>query len=86
MKLAALASTALIVCSLPAQASEVYLVLGFSRGGGSGHMNNMTHSAVSIPMPSMEKCALEGSKAKTKNTKEVRTVFWCIDSSNNLAE
>ena len=60
--------------------AKAHLVLSFSRGPLSPNGLGATHSSVVMPMPSMTKCREEGNKAITRNTKEVRTVFWCIES------
>ena len=56
-----------------------HLVLAFSRGPlNQQHQTGLTHSSVVMTMPSMAQCREEGNKATKRNTKEVRTVFWCI--------
>ena len=72
--LAALAlPSAFIIKPLQANDSVIYLILSFSRDSPEG-----THSSVAIPVRSMEECKKQGNNAITKNTKEVRTRFWCI--------
>lgn len=63
----------------PAASPATYLVISFDRGplsfaGGIV----MTQAATTIPMGSMEQCQAEGRKVQVENSKEIRTIFWCV--------
>ena len=59
------------------QSSSAHLVLSFSRGTLNTH--GATNSSVVMPMTSMAQCRQEGNEAISRNTKEFRSYFWCIE-------
>jgi len=53
----------------------VYLVVTFLRGAGMG----LDGSSVSIPVSSIDQCTEQGAMMIGKNTKMIKTFFWCVE-------
>ncbi|WP_236073682.1 hypothetical protein [Prochlorococcus marinus] len=53
----------------------IYLVVAFLRGHGMG----LDGSSVSIPVSSIDQCNEQGAMMVGKNTKMIKTFFWCVE-------